>query len=81
MKEFKEALKCMCSDEHGKFQITEVIAGVGIALLKRVSEVRILFGTPPQNTAILTSCGVFLLLVQLVLLPIFADICRYWCCT
>lgn len=33
MKEFKEALKCMCSDEHGEFQITEVIAGVGIALL------------------------------------------------
>lgn len=33
MKEFKEALKWMCSDEHGEFQITEVIAGVGIALL------------------------------------------------
>lgn len=33
MKEFKEALKCMCSDEHGEFQITEVIAGVGFALL------------------------------------------------
>ena len=28
-------------------------------LLKRVSEVRILFGTPVENTAILTSCGVF----------------------
>ena len=33
MKEFKEALKWMCSDEHGEFQTTEVIAGVGIALL------------------------------------------------
>lgn len=33
MKDFKEALKCMCSNEHGEFQITEVIAGVGIALL------------------------------------------------
>nr|DAX88554.1 MAG TPA: hypothetical protein [Caudoviricetes sp.] len=28
-------------------------------LLKRVSEVRILFGTPYKNTAILMSCGVF----------------------
>ena len=29
-------------------------------VLKRVSEVRILFGTPVQNTAILTSCSVLI---------------------
>jgi len=43
-------------------------------LLKRVSEVRILFGTPVQNTAILTSCGVFLFCWRSVYcqyLPIF----------
>ena len=35
------------------------ISIISVVLLKRVSEVRILFGTPVENTAILTSCGVF----------------------
>jgi len=33
MKEFIEEMKSMFEDEQGEFQITEVIAGVGFALL------------------------------------------------
>nr|DAQ70868.1 MAG TPA: hypothetical protein [Caudoviricetes sp.] len=52
----------MISDVALPLQRVEISTS-SVVLLKRVSEVRILFGTPPQNTAILTSCGVFLLLV------------------
>ena len=55
---------------HAVIQYAETVdmPNYSTVLLKRVSEVRILFGTPVESTVILTSCSAFSLFGKLRLL-------------